>query len=98
VAGALIDYMLQLPGNGAVPSINPLVAETFDGSLYGIRVQTNVGGVLTINGAPAGRELGRSFLWQVLEPPEELSPGMSNLRTGCQMEVDSWIQDLFSIA
>ena len=33
VADALIDYMLHLPGNEAVQSINPLVAETNDGYL-----------------------------------------------------------------
>jgi len=37
VADALIDYMLHLPGNEAVRSINPLVAETNDGYLNDIR-------------------------------------------------------------
>jgi D-aminopeptidase len=119
VADFLLDYMLSLPGNEDVQSINPLVAETNDGFLNDIRgrhisrddviaaikgaksgavaegcvgagtgtiafgfkggigtssrklpqrlggftvgvlVQTNFGGVLTINGAPVGRELGR---------------------------------------
>lgn len=119
VADALIDYMLALPGNEDVESINPLVGETNDGYLNDIRgrhitredvfaaiknakggaveegsvgagtgtrafgfkggigtssrhlpptlggytvgvlVQTNYGGVLTIAGAPVGRELGR---------------------------------------
>ncbi len=116
VADALIDYMLALPGNEDVRSINPLVAETNDGYLNDIRgrhvgraevfaaiqnakgglveegavgagtgtvafgfkggigtssrrlaergytvgvlVQTNLGGQLTIAGAPVGRELG----------------------------------------
>ena len=122
VADALIDYMLAVPGNEDVQSINPLVAETNDGYLNDIRgrhvraedvraaitnaaggaveegatgagtgtvafgfkggigtssrrlpaafggytvgvlVQTNFGGVLTINGAPVGRELGRYYL------------------------------------
>ncbi len=121
-ADFLIDYMLALPGNEDVQSINPLVAETNDGYLNDIRgrhlsrddvfaaikgakggavaegsvgagtgtvafgfkggigtssrklpsslggftvgvlVQTNFGGVLTINGAPVGRELGRYYL------------------------------------
>jgi len=121
-ADYLIDYMLALPGNEDVQSINPLVAETNDGYLNDIRgrhltrddvfaaikgakggavaegsvgagtgtvafgfkggigtssrklperlggftvgvlVQTNFGGVLTINGAPVGRELGRYYL------------------------------------
>src|SRR6185437_9132668 len=37
VADAVIDYMLALPGNEAVQSINPLVAETNDGHLNDIR-------------------------------------------------------------
>ena len=127
VADAVIDYMLALPGNEDVQSINPLVAETNDGYLNDIRrrvvsrdgvfgaiknahggmieegaigagtgtvafgfkggigtssrrlpqalggytvgvlVQTNFGGILTINGAPVGRELGRYYLKDELE-------------------------------
>jgi D-aminopeptidase len=37
VADALVDYMLALPGNEAVQSINPLVGETNDGNLNDIR-------------------------------------------------------------
>ena len=37
VADALLDYMLALPGNERVLSINPLVAETNDGYLNDIR-------------------------------------------------------------
>jgi D-aminopeptidase len=37
VADALIDYMLALPGNEDVESINPLVGETNDGYLSDIR-------------------------------------------------------------
>jgi len=37
VADALLDYMLSLPGNESVRSINPLVAETNDGYLNDIR-------------------------------------------------------------
>jgi D-aminopeptidase len=122
VADALISYMLALPGNEDVLSINPVVGETNDGSLSDIRgrhitpedvfaaiknakggpveegavgagtgtvafgwkggigtssrrlpaklggytvgvlVQTNYGGVLTIGGAPVGRELGQYYL------------------------------------
>jgi D-aminopeptidase len=130
VADFVIDYMLSLPGNERVQSINPLVAETNDGYLNDIRgrhivrddvfaaikgaksgavaegsvgagtgtvafgfkggigtasrklppqlggftvgvlVQTNFGGVLTINGAPVGRELGRYYLKdQLVESP-----------------------------
>ncbi|HKO98037.1 MAG TPA: P1 family peptidase [Pyrinomonadaceae bacterium] len=121
-ADALLDYMLGLPGNEDVRSVNPVVAETNDGFLNDIRgrhitsadvlsaiknaksgyvdegsvgagtgtvaygfkggigtssrqlpsalggftvgvlVQTNFGGILTINGAPVGRELGQYYL------------------------------------
>src|SRR6266571_1842327 len=127
VADALIDYMLGLPGNEDVESINPLVGETNDGYLNDIRgrhitredvfaaiknaksgpveegsvgagtgtvafgfkggigtssrrlppklggytvgvlVQTNFGGVLTMAGAPVGRELGRYYLREELQ-------------------------------
>src|SRR6267142_3159833 len=126
VADALLDYMLALPGNEDVQSMNPLVGETNDGYLndirgrhvgrdevfgaikharggaveegsvgagtgtvafgfkggigtssrklplvlggytIGILVQTNFGGILTINGAPVGRELGRYYLQEEL--------------------------------
>ncbi|HBB94506.1 MAG TPA: aminopeptidase [Blastocatellia bacterium] len=127
VADATIDYMLGLPGNEDVQSINPLVGETNDGYLNDIRgrhvgreevfaaiknargswlvdegavgagtgtvafgfkggigtssrklpaslggytvgvlVQSNFGGILTINGAPVGRELGKYYLKEEL--------------------------------
>src|SRR5215216_1007947 len=128
VADALVEWMLGLPGNEEVRSVNALVAETNDGQLNDIRgrhvgrgevfaalknarggeveegsvgagtgtvafgfkggigtasrvvpkqyggytvgvlVQTNYGGVLTMNGAPVGRELGRFYLKEDLEP------------------------------
>jgi D-aminopeptidase len=132
VADYLMDYMLALPGNEQVQSINPLVGETNDGYLNDIRgrhisrddvfaaikgaksgaveegsvgagtgtvafgfkggigtasrklparlggftvgvlVQSNFGGVLTINGAPVGQELGRYYL------KDELSAAQSS--------------------
>jgi D-aminopeptidase len=122
VGDFLLDYMLGLPGNESVQSINPIVAETNDGYLNDIRlrpitrddvfnaiksakpgvveegtigagtgtiafgfkggigtssrklpvslggytigvlVQTNFGGVLSIDGAPVGIELGTYYL------------------------------------
>src|SRR3984957_18803586 len=132
VADAVISYMLALPGNEDVLSINPVVGETNDGYLSDIRgrhitpedvfsaiknakpgpveegavgagtgtvafgwkggigtssrqlppklggytvgvlVQTNYGGVLTIAGAPVGRELGQYYLRNELQPPGEV--------------------------
>ena len=126
-ADAVIDYMLALPDNADVQSINPLVGETNDGYLNDIRgrhinrddvfaaikaarggpveegsvgagtgtvafgwkggigtasrklpqnlggytvgvlVQSNFGGILTINGAPVGRELGKYYLKDEVE-------------------------------
>jgi len=69
-ADFLMDYMLGLPGNEQVRSINPLVAETNDGSLNDIRgrhvtrddvfnaLRTARGG--PIDEAPSALELG---LW-----------------------------------
>jgi D-aminopeptidase len=131
VADALIDWMLALPGNEEVRSINVVVGETNDGQLNDIRgrhvgreevfaalekatqgatagvveegsvgagtgtvafgwkggigtssrklpaqlggwtvgvlVQTNFGGILTIDGAPVGRALGQYYLKNELE-------------------------------
>ena len=134
VADFLMDYMLALPGNEDVVSINPLVAETNDGYLndgrgrhisrddvfsaiknakggavaegsvgagtgtvafgfkggigtssrklpaqlggytVGVLVQSNFGGVLTINGAPVGRELGRYYLKDELATDKQNHP------------------------
>src|SRR2546421_6533630 len=144
VADALIDYMLAVPGNEDVQSINPLVAETNDGCLNDIRgrhvgreevfaaiknarggpveeggvgagtgtvafgfkggigtssrklpaslggytigvlVQTNFGGILAINGAPVGRELGQYYLKQ-----EVSSTDLSLCKPGEKNSTDS---------
>lgn len=132
-ADALLDYMLALPGNEQVRSMNAVVGETNDGFLndvrgrhvgreevlaallsarggaveegsvgagagtvafgfkggigtasrvvpasrggytVGVLVQTNFGGVLTINGAPVGRELGRYYMREEIEPARRSS-------------------------
>ncbi|HLK32905.1 MAG TPA: P1 family peptidase [Terriglobales bacterium] len=149
VADALLDYMLALPGNEQVQSINPLVGETNDGYLNDIRgrhitpedvisairnakggavdegsvgagtatvafgfkggigtasrrlpanlggytvgvlVQTNFGGILTIAGAPVGRELGRYYLREQLETGQQArrSPGVVDNANGSCMIV-----------
>jgi D-aminopeptidase len=135
-ADFLVDYMLALPGNEEVRSVNPVVAETNDGYVLndgrarsitrddvfsalnnaksgvveeggvgagtgtvafdfkggigtssrklpanlggytvGVLVQTNFGGVLTINGAPVGRELGRYYLKDELAHPASSPDG-----------------------
>ena len=140
VAAALTRYMMALPGNEDVLSVNPVVGETNDGYLNDIRgfhvtqetvfeaiknarggpvdegsvgagtgtvafgwkggigtssrklpatlgaytvgvlVQTNFGGVLTIAGAPVGKELGQYYL------QEEVSRGPKDKADGsCMM-------------
>lgn len=134
-ADFLIDYMLALPGNEKVQSINPVVAETNDGFLNDIRgrhitrddvfaalknaksgpvdegavgagtgtvafgwkggigtssrkipasmggytvgvlVQSNFGGVLTIDGVPVGVELGKYYLKDVAKKRSPASTG-----------------------
>lgn len=128
VADGLLDYMLALPGNENVRSVNAVVGETNDGGLNDIRgrhieasdvletiraaapgkvqegnvgagtgteclgfkggigtasrklpaskggytvgvlVQTNFGGVLSVNGAPVGRELNNFYMQATKEP------------------------------
>jgi len=145
VADYLLDYMLSLPGNEDVMSINPVVGETNDGYLNDIRgrhitrddvfaaikgaktgavtegsvgagtgtvafgfkggigtssrklpaklggftvgvlVQTNFGGVLTINGAPVGQELDRYYL------REELSQAATRPRDRKESDADGSI-------
>lgn len=145
VADYLMDYMLALPGNESVQSINPLVAETNDGFLNDIRgrhvsredvfaalknaktgtveegsvgagtgtiafgfkggigtssrklpaslggytvgvlVQTNFGGVLTIDGAPVGIRLGKYYLKDAVEAAQkntsQNSPNTQDLKS-----------------
>ena len=144
VGDFLIDYMLALPGNESVQSVNPLVAETNDGFLNDIRsrpitredvfnaiksaaagpmaegsvgagtgtvafgwkggigtssrklpeslggytvgvlVQSNFGGVLSIDGVPVGVELGKYYLKDAVSKhkyPVATAPG-SDLADG----------------
>lgn len=139
-ADALIEYMLALPGNEDVMSVNPLVGETNDsylndirqrpvlrddvfaaikgarsgpveegsvgagtgtmafgfkggigtasrklpqslgGYTVGVLVQTNFGGILSIAGAPVGKELGRYYLRDEIEVGK--SSSLSNTPPG----------------
>lgn len=45
------------------------------GYTVGVLVQSNFGGVLSINGAPVGRELGRYFMAPLLEGPRDRGDG-----------------------
>ncbi|MGD0250921.1 MAG: P1 family peptidase [Thermoplasmata archaeon] len=64
VADALIDYVLDLPGNEAVTSVNPLVAETNDSVLNDVRTR------------PLGREeVFAAIRGAQVEPPAEGTVG-----------------------
>lgn len=52
---------------GGIGTASRVLPAALGGSTVGVLVQTNFGGVLTINGAPVGRELGRYFLRDAVE-------------------------------
>ncbi len=52
---------------GGIGTSSRKLPASLGGYTVGVLVQTNFGGVLTINGAPVGRELGRYFLKDELE-------------------------------
>lgn len=53
---------------GGIGTSSRKLPSSMGGYTVGVLVQTNFGGVLTINGAPVGRELGKYFLKDQLEP------------------------------
>jgi D-aminopeptidase len=52
---------------GGIGTASRLLPKPLGGYTVGVVVQSNFGGVLTINGAPVGRELGQYFLKEALE-------------------------------
>lgn len=56
---------------GGIGTSSRRLPATLGGWTVGVLVQTNFGGVLTINGAPVGRELGRFMLQRELAPPQQ---------------------------
>jgi D-aminopeptidase len=55
---------------GGIGTSSRALPESLGGWTVGVLVQTNFGGVLTINGAPVGRELGRYSFQRALERDE----------------------------
>lgn len=53
---------------GGIGTSSRTLPQGLGGYTVGVLVQTNFGGVLTINGAPVGRELGSYYLKDKLEP------------------------------
>ena len=52
---------------GGIGTSSRIVPQSAGGYTVGVLVQTNFGGVLTINGAPVGRELGKYYLKEQIE-------------------------------
>jgi D-aminopeptidase len=53
---------------GGIGTSSRVLPAALGGYTVGVLVQSNYGGILTINGAPVGRELGRYYLKQFAEP------------------------------
>ncbi len=58
---------------GGIGTSSRKLPPSLGGYTVGVLVQTNFGGILTINGAPVGRELGRYFLKDELERAQNKS-------------------------
>jgi D-aminopeptidase len=56
---------------GGIGTSSRVVPRSTGGYAVGVLVQTNFGGVLTINGAPVGRELGQYYLRDEIEPARQ---------------------------
>jgi D-aminopeptidase len=66
---------------GGIGTASRKLPAKLGGYTVGVLVQTNYGGVLTIDGAPVGQELGRWYLRDVLKPDTNKSnkkPGQDN--------------------
>lgn len=57
------------------------------GYTVGVLVQTNYGGILSINGAPVGRELGQYYLKEYLEPKRSSVVPVRNTADGSIMMI-----------
>jgi D-aminopeptidase len=55
---------------GGIGTASRRLPESHGGYTVGVLAQTNFGGILTVNGAPVGRELGRYYLQDVAESRE----------------------------
>ncbi len=59
---------------GGIGTSSRVLPENLGGYTVGVLVQTNFGGILTIQGAPVGRELGRYYLREQFEGRSRPSP------------------------
>src|ERR1700741_1460137 len=63
---------------GGIGTSSRKLPASLGGYTVGVLVQTNFGGVLTINGAPVGRELGRYYLKDELEKSNSPQPNSAD--------------------
>jgi D-aminopeptidase len=56
---------------GGIGTSSRILPENYGGYRVGVLVQTNYGGILEINGAPVGRELGKYYLANKIEYPDK---------------------------
>src|SRR5207249_1151000 len=72
---------------GGIGTSSRKLPRSLGGYTVGVLVQTNFGGILTINGAPVGRELGRYYLKEELETKSSTNPGLADNPDGSIMVV-----------
>ncbi|HEX3084986.1 MAG TPA: P1 family peptidase [Pyrinomonadaceae bacterium] len=63
---------------GGIGTSSRKLPASLGGYTVGVLVQTNFGGILTINGAPVGRELGKYYLKDELEKSESRPPNAAD--------------------
>ena len=56
---------------GGIGTSSRVLPKERGGYTVGVLVQTNYGGILTINGAPVGRELGKFYLSELTQPHDD---------------------------
>src|SRR5215467_13908965 len=77
---------------GGIGTSSRKLPANLGGYTVGVLVQTNFGGVLTINGAPVGRELGTYYLKQQLDRSggaEDLADGSCMIVVGTDAPIDN---------
>jgi D-aminopeptidase len=59
---------------GGIGTSSRVLPQNYDGFTVGVLVQSNYGGILTINGAPVGRELGRYSFSNIERRSDDAEP------------------------
>src|ERR1041385_2391995 len=69
------DFLLDFGFKGGIGTSSRKLPQKLGGYTVGVLVQSNFGGILTINGAPIGQELGRYYLKDELAAPPATPDG-----------------------